>query len=255
MERVSCVVSAYKSRSSISSESETYREAAHRLRHERSTVVLEAVMELAVVKGGFLPLLVAGVVDMIETFYMNGDGDPVIPLSSLPGSASFCLKGLDRTNSGSVRISELAEAVGALEREKEHNQKLYRVIALFFLFSALVAMSMGGVTWFIFQRTKDLKVDHQFLKSIQDNQVIRTASTDLKTVENRLVSRTCEDDFCPAVKISVGVVERSLSSTMSNSDLQSLKAVSVEGEGDALVFVKLHAFSRFAGQTPLLILM
>lgn len=182
----------------------------------------------------------------IETFYMNGDGDPVIPLCSMPAQASFHLKGLDRTNSGSVPVSELRKAVEALQREKAHNRMLYKIIAFFFLFSALVAISMGGVTWFIFQRTKDLKVEHQILKSIQDNQAVKTASTEFKVVENRLVPRICEEEFCPAVQVSVGVVERPLSSTISNSDLKALEAVSVEGEGGALVFVKLHAFSRFA---------
>lgn len=121
----------------------------------------------------------------------------------MPAQASFHLKGLDRTNSGSVPVSELRKAVEALQREKAHNRMLYKIIAFFFLFSALVAISMGGVTWFIFQRTKDLKVEHQILKSIQDNQAVKTASTEFKVVENRLVPRICEEEFCPAVQVSV----------------------------------------------------
>lgn len=42
---------------------------------------------------------------------------------------------------------------------------------------------------------------------------------------------------------------------MSNVDLNSLEAVSVEGDTDEMVFVKIHAFSRFAGMIPTLMLL
>eukprot|EP00961_Rhodomonas_salina_P181222 2445998-Rhodomonas_salina.2 len=139
----------------------------------------------------------------ITTFLMDGAGEPVIPLSDMPRQASFHLKALDRTKSGTITVSELQKAVEALQSERNHSKMLYTIIAFFFLFAALVAVSMAGVTWFIFKNASELKIENHMLKSTKNNEVVRVASTDFKVVEDRLISRACNEEFCTAIQASV----------------------------------------------------
>jgi len=175
-----------------------------------------------------------------------------IPFSSFPAKKQRLLRKHDANKDEEIDVTEIIHGFEALSREKRRQKQLGYFVTGLLAFTIILLVGMSGMLAYIrrLERESDVTDSKMFVKD-STSDVVQTASALFEVKDGVLVDRQFSAQECQPgqqcvrpLAASQALSESSLSSVLSDEDLQELKSVKIVN-GDSWIFFRIRSVARY----------
>jgi len=172
-------------------------------------------------------------------------GDWKIPFDVFPEKMHADLKLLDDDGDGQIDAKEVERAIAALVGEKKRSRMLQTALIGVSIFTLLLLLAIGGMTFAIVEMSKDTKLSSSgAMIGKSSSEAVQTASSDFVLLDGMLVPRSNSSEEAQPIAVNEASFHGQLDSAAANAAFLGLRTITIEHGPDAIISLNIFGMAR-----------